>query len=334
MKDYQNLKDGQRFDAPAKTNLFDDVVYWSSRMTSQDLSLIHEDPRYIALPMYKLVLVDWHTVLYYMTSVLGRMEWGFQRPHWGGRPQEIDDLLKRISPWRRSVPYYQTMIEKAIARLFPDQSAAKFAAPAGNSGHEPATGLLHSFKANRTVTGVQCLLNDFYDVKRQMDAMLVRIKNIESTATNAISIEETRRNKTASRLLFLATIFIPLNFTTSLLSISTDFTKAHESIKLFFIIGLPLTLIALVSVDLSHPTEDGFLMRKLRKLQGKPERKADFAPRHAKKKKRQGTSYAHIKTDSSDGATGSKVPKDHVKSTHRSIWKYVGVLRESNKHST
>ena len=268
------------FDAPEHKSLFKDTIYWCEKLTPDDLDLVDRDPRCMALSMIKLVIADWLTVLKYMTTMLGKMEWEFDKPHWAEDPQEIDDLLKKLSPWRRNVGYYETMISEAIARLFPPEVRAPLHASPGTDS--PFDASPHTSAISQNDTGVRSLWTDFQNVKRQMDEIQARIKSIERTATNSINIEESRRaveesrrsvkgNEYLSRLTLLATIFIPLNFTSSFLSISPDFLTAHQTIWLFFVIGIPMTCLALLVVDLSHPDDNGFCKRRLRRLRGQPE---------------------------------------------------------------
>lgn len=106
-----------------------------------------------------------------------------------------------------------------------------------------------------------------------MNESQARIRTIENIAMNGINAEEARRavkqNGNLTRLTGLATIFIPLNFTSSFLSISPDFSAAKMSFWLFFAIGIPLTLAALLIVDLSHPKGKGFLVKKCGQLREK-----------------------------------------------------------------
>ncbi|KAF2167750.1 hypothetical protein M409DRAFT_65858 [Zasmidium cellare ATCC 36951] len=240
----------KEFEAPKRVKFFDDIKYWCGRLSPQDLDLVNHDPRCIALPVYKMILADWLTTLKYMIAQLGKIEWEFERPHWGEKPSDIDSLLKKLSPWRRNVGYYQTMIGEAIARLYPPEVRAPLHALGATSvpnGTDPAAA--HFYIPDNHDNGVSALWVDFRNVKRQIDEIQVRLKSIETMATNGINIEESRRavkqNKNLARLTFLATIFIPLNFTSSFLSISPDFASAHQSIWLFFAIGIPVTLLSL-----------------------------------------------------------------------------------------
>lgn len=242
---------------PARTTLFEEVVYWSSKLSVPELDTVRNDldSRSIALPMMRLVLADWRTTLKYMATMLGKIEWEFERPHWGEGPSEVEDSLKKLSPWRRNIPYYQTMISDAIDRLFSPEM------------RQP--GLVNPLSTPTPKAGILSLLYDFRVVQSQMDGNEQRIEKIQTIATNSINIEESRRavrqNQNLARLTFLATIFIPLNFTSSFLSMSPDFSAAKQTIWMFFAIGFPLTLFALVIVDLSHPQE-GIIAKKWKAL--------------------------------------------------------------------
>ncbi|CAK4031897.1 hypothetical protein DOTSEDRAFT_73705 [Lecanosticta acicola] len=264
----------QSFDAPERKSLFEDVVYWSERMTAQDLALADRDPRCLALSMLKLVIADWLTVLKYMTSTLGKLEWELEVPHWGrGGVHETDRLLKKLSPWRRNVGYYETMISQAIARLFPPEVRAPLhtSAPAGaNAFDTPLRPPDHYWSYDQSHdTGIRSLWLDFQNVKRQMDEVQARIRDIEQIAFNASNIEESRRaveqNRSIGTLTFLATIFIPLNFTSSFLSISADFSEARTTVLLWFAIGIPLTVLTLLVLNLLHRGRKGYLLKALRK---------------------------------------------------------------------
>ena len=254
-------------EAPKRNSLFEDAVYWCARMTKHDIALAREDPKCIALPMYRLVLADWRTVQKYMSTMLGKIEWEFENPHWGEKPSDIDGSLRKLSPWRRNMSYYQGMIADAIHRLFPP---------------ELRTPVRGEYATSNSITGMTSLLHDFRIVQQQMDASQQRIEGIQTMATNSINIEESRRavqqNKNLARLTFLATIFIPMSFTSSFLSMSPDFLSATETIWIFFAIGIPLTAFALIVVDLSHPQE-GIIARKWRAISTRKKHQSDSSSR-------------------------------------------------------
>lgn len=219
-------------------------------MSQAELQLVREDPKCFAIPMIRLVLADWRTVLKYMATMLGKIEWEFEYPHWGEVPSDINASLRKLSPWRRNMHYYKAMVTDSIDRIF----APELLANIGCGSHNAST-------ANHA--GVRSLLYDFRKIQKLMDENQQHIEAIQNVATNLINIEESRRavkqNKNLARLTFLATIFIPLNFTSSFLSMSPDFSGATQTVWIFFVIGIPLSLTVLAVVDLSNPSESEIL---------------------------------------------------------------------------
>lgn len=244
-------------------SLFEQLVYWSGKLTEKDLAAIRADPKCISIPMLKLVLADWLTTLKYMTARLGLIEWEMEKPHWGENPSEMDALMKKLAPWRRNIGYYQAMVNETIARLFPHTLQAQFdTATQIDPMSSPVTAQISAGFNSQMLS----LWPDFKIVKQQMNDVHARIMSIQTTATNAINIEESRRavemnenalqqNKNLARLTFLATIFIPMNFTSSFLSMSPDFFEANKTVWLFFVLAIPITVSALIVVDLTHPDE-------------------------------------------------------------------------------
>ncbi|KAK3617484.1 hypothetical protein LTR56_025247 [Elasticomyces elasticus] len=245
---------------PAHKTLFEEVVHWSSIMTEKELEKVRSDPKSIGVPVFRLVLADWRLVLKYMATMLAKIEWEVLKPHWGENPGDFDASLGKLSPWIRNMPYYQGMIAEAIDRIFqlpPD--IRPFPTPGDPTQPRPTHGL-------------PSLLHDFHLVQRSMDASQRRFEFNQTKASNSINIEEARRavqqNQNLARLTFLATIFIPLSFTSSFLSMSPDFEAATQTIWMFFAIGVPLTIIALATVDLSHPQKGGIIREQWRALSG------------------------------------------------------------------
>jgi len=254
-EDTPSMKSEDPVETCTRVSLFEDAIFWSSRMTDADLQLARDDPKCIAIPMMRLVLADWRTVLKYMTTIFGKIEWEIEKPHWGDVPNNVDKTLQKLSPWKRNIHYYKAMVGDAINRIFPP----KFRTHLNLGGAIPST----------EDSGIYDLLHDFRIVQSQMESSQQRIESIQLTATNAINIEEARRavqqNKHLARLTFLATAFLPLNFTSSFLSMSPDFNASNGPVWLFFAIGLPLMILALLIVDLSRPKE-GKVIRMLKKL--------------------------------------------------------------------
>ncbi|KAM3421811.1 hypothetical protein BST61_g2189 [Cercospora zeina] len=286
-------------DAPPRTSLFEDVVYWCCKLTPDDLKLVKDEPRYLALPMYRLIIADWLVVLKCMTTMFSLIEWSFAKPHWGESLTDIDELLKKLAPWRRNVPFYQGMVDDTIARLFPSIAVVNPAAPANLVVPAPDIS-----------KGIYSLWSDFKNIKHQLDEHKRRIQSMQTMATNAINTEEARRavtqNRNLARLSFLATFFIPINFTSSFLSMSPDFPTAsnYTTIWLFFVLGIPITILAFIIVDWTKPGKEGFTRKAWLKVSPEkpkvPEVMGQQAPELGEKVKKTKTlAWPYPRSDSS-----------------------------------
>ncbi|SMR48836.1 unnamed protein product [Zymoseptoria tritici ST99CH_1A5] len=258
--------------SPSQNNLYENIIYWSTRMTPEDIARVHEDPRSIALPMYRLVVADWLVVLMYMTAMLFDIDWAIVKPHWAkNNLDRIDKLLDRLSPWNRNMSCYKNMISESVARLFPETE-------------EGQNGALHRSPTSTPLlpssSPLMCLWPDFRKVAQQMAAVQLRMTRVQTMVTDAITNEEAHQaveqNRELARLTVLAAIFIPLSFTASFLSMSPDFFNATQTIWLFFVLGVPVTVVALATVDLTRPDQSGLCHRAWKSVSGKTEQKTEW----------------------------------------------------------
>lgn len=205
-------------------------------MSQHDLSSIQRDAKCIAIPMFRLVIADWLAALRYMTTMLRQLEWEFEKPHWGEEPSDIDHVLKSLSPWRRNIGYYLAMINENIARLFPVDTTATSSPYL--SGDQKYSGILD-------------LWDDFRNIRQKMNEVQARINSIEAVATAAINVEESRRAVREARslrsLTVLSTIFIPLSFAASFISVTVDASSALSMLGMYVKVAIPLTLISLLA---------------------------------------------------------------------------------------
>ncbi|KAF7195353.1 hypothetical protein HII31_03245 [Pseudocercospora fuligena] len=249
------LKDTNRpAEAPQGKSLFDDVVLESSRMSSHDLVLIQDDPKCMAIPMLKFIVADWLILIKYMATMLSLIEWSFERPTDSGVDiiAGMENQLRKLSPWRRNFVYYETMIAESIARLFPNEY---------EKANDPNN--IDCKIDGMKLSGLHALYADFRTVEHLMKETKSRLERMESKFASAISLADSHRadnsmkqNRSLGRITMLATIFLPLNFASSFLSMSPDFSANTDTFWLFFALGVPLTLIVVVFVLITrHGTE-------------------------------------------------------------------------------
>lgn len=255
----ESWKNGQspRLEAVTRGSLFEDVVYYCCLLGDAELINIRRDPRSLLLPMLKLVVGDWLVVLKYMTTVFAQVEWSLTKPHWASA-QEINQVLQKVLPWRRNLGHYSSIVTESMRHLFPRIATTD---PVSLIMNTPCEG------------GILDFLSDFRNIKQQLDERKEHMSSLHVVATNlvdAVTNEESRRaaeqSKNLARLTFLATFFIPLSFTTSFLSMSPDFSNAEQTIWLFFVLGIPITVVAFLLVDWIKPGDRGFTKRLWQKL--------------------------------------------------------------------
>lgn len=245
---------------PTHKTLFQDLIYWVRNMSNGEIAAIRKDPRSVAVPYLRLVLSDWRLVLKYMVTVLTKVELEFDKPHWAEGEVAVEEILKKLSPWQRNLPSYQSMIDEAIDRIFqfPPVLHSEIGDKPAITADEPQSARMHT---RRPKTGLLSLLHDFRLVQQLMDKNHNRIKTIQTVVTNVTNAAEAKRagnqNNNVLRLTLLGIFFLPMNFTTSFLSMSPNIGGSTQTIILFFEIGIPLTVLAFLTLDLWRP--DGFI---------------------------------------------------------------------------
>lgn len=132
------------------------------------------------------------------------------------------------------MPLYDSMILETINTLFGD---------AGQSSGQPSN--------NLTATK-----RDFQLLHSRMEGLQNRIERIVAVTTAVMSIEESRRaldqNRNLARLTYLAVIFIPMSFVSSLFSMTDDLSTLKATFWVYFTVAIPLSIIALGVADFLH----------------------------------------------------------------------------------
>jgi Mg2+ and Co2+ transporter CorA len=94
---------------------------------------------------------------------------------------------------------------------------------------------------------------DFLLIQAQVEALKSRIQRIMTITAAVISIEESRtamhQNKNFARLTYLAAVFVPLSFVSSLFSMSENLSALKTTFWIFFIVAIPLSIITLGVAD-------------------------------------------------------------------------------------
>ncbi|KAF2237277.1 hypothetical protein EV356DRAFT_496865 [Viridothelium virens] len=220
------------FEGPPRTSIFDDVLYWTQRLPNEDGVAFAAQPQTLVYRMLQLVCAEWLTLCRYVGARLVQIEWELENPDFRRDPSSIDASLRKLHPWRRSVPQYRSMLADTIDKLFRETSD------------------------KNTDEGLQDLQRDFEIVHKDIASLQDRIERIVLVATAIVSIEESRRafgqNKNLTRLTYLAVVFVPLSFVSSFFSMTNDLGSLGQTFWVYFAVAIPLSFIALGVADFLH----------------------------------------------------------------------------------
>ncbi|PPJ61413.1 hypothetical protein CBER1_09468 [Cercospora berteroae] len=221
-------------------------------LTLYEVRHISASTQMIAQPALNIMIKEWLLVIQYMTAQVGRMEWEFQRPSFAENSGDLALLASRAFPWRRTMKFYKNWVRDILDHI---------SIIATKENHTGANLLVDSFSTNMAEpNGLQTVIPDLQCILRRLDEISELIERLSVMASSAGSLEEARRsrealqqNRSLGLLSFLATIFLPLNFATSFLSMSPNFSASQNTFWLFFAIGIPLTVIVVSLIRFLRP---------------------------------------------------------------------------------
>ncbi|GME66479.1 hypothetical protein EV356DRAFT_496865 [Neofusicoccum parvum] len=209
---------------PPRTSAFEDVIFWTKKMTDQDIANISHHPALFAEQLLCLVCSEWMILLRYVSTRIANVDWDLENPDFLKDPNCIESALRRLHPWRRSVPRYLEMISETIEAL----------------SRYKESSLEQSEVFSR-------LLPDFFSIQAQLKTLETQIDRLVAVASTTVSIEETRgafrQNRDVVRLTYLAFIFFPLTFISSIFSMSSDLSSLKTTFYIYFPISIALTFI-------------------------------------------------------------------------------------------
>src|ERR1700761_3097476 len=106
---------------PPNGSLFDDVVYWTQKsyFPSPNSTLDPNSGPIIPVQAFlHLVCAEWLTMISYLSTRLGQLEWEISFPEDFLLEEAADSSLKKLHVWRRLVPLYMEMLDETLKRVF------------------------------------------------------------------------------------------------------------------------------------------------------------------------------------------------------------------------
>jgi Mg2+ and Co2+ transporter CorA len=213
------------------------------------------NPQVLAKPTLYTICAEWLIVCDYVRARLAQIEWELELPRlFRSKGDAIDTSLKRLHTWRRQIPVMREMVQETIDHALP--TAARLTTLAPSSVTSPTSPVsTRSIKTDLftinfdEANGFEDIIPDFRRVLTVVNELQQRVDRLTGIVTSEISIEDSRRglveNHNMARLTWLASIFIPLSFISSMYSMNEDITALKSTYGWFFLTAVPFTLLVM-----------------------------------------------------------------------------------------
>jgi Mg2+ and Co2+ transporter CorA len=215
-------------------------------------NLASVNPQVLAKPALYTICAEWLVVCDYVKTRLSQIERELEMPRlFRSKGDAIESSLKRLHTWRRQIPVFKEMVTETIQYALP--AAARLAAAPGAPimpPHSPLSArslVLDTEGINfEDYTGYEDVAPDFWRVSKAIDVLQERVDRLTDIVTSEINIEDSRRglveNHNMARLTWLATVFIPLSFISSMYSMNEDITALKSTYGWYWLTAVPFTL--------------------------------------------------------------------------------------------
>jgi Mg2+ and Co2+ transporter CorA len=225
---------------------------WFEKVGSRE-----NNPQILAKPALYTICAEWLVVCDYVKARLSQIERELEMPRlFRSKGDAIDTSLKRLHTWRRQIPVFKEMVTETLEHALP--AAARLAALRSTTFSAPTSPLsVVSRLTNDAVinfdnlAGYEDIVPDFQRVLAAVNVLQERVDRLTGIVTSEIGIEDSRRglkeNHNMARISWLATIFIPLSFISSMYSMNEDISALRTTYGWFFLTAIPFTLIIMLA---------------------------------------------------------------------------------------
>lgn len=209
----------------------------------------------------------------YIKTRLNQIEWEIVQPgSFLTKDKDIDKELGKLHYWRRVMPVYRAMLADTFLRVFgeaqlgdrtnvdrSDQPLAVLSelGPGGRSSTLTASTHGSSRTTGATSTTLDELMShvcihaykeDYTSILNSLEEYQSRIDRLTEVFTAMISLQDSRRgykdNKNLRWLTCLATIFIPLSFVATMLSMTTNpLTDLRDAVVMWAEVSVPSAVV-------------------------------------------------------------------------------------------
>lgn len=204
-----------------------------------------------------IVCDEWLTLIDYVGARLQQIDLELAFPdNFVNKEESIQESLRKLHHWRRIVPGYRQRVSETLLRISRETKVEKVGPQDLGAGGDAE----QTESADWTLS--DCLDSDCiqaYTKELQLILNLLgeqqeKLEHIIGGALGIINVAEAMKsyndNKHLQYLTWIATIFLPLNFVATMLSMAEDPFQLGQSAKLWAEVALPSGLLTVLLVAL------------------------------------------------------------------------------------
>ncbi|KAH8692236.1 hypothetical protein BGW36DRAFT_348443 [Talaromyces proteolyticus] len=217
--------------APSRHGMLEDLIYYWNLKLPTDFD--PTSPTLLSLCFYplRIIAAEWANVLAVMNYHMKRYEYSVE----GQRilSQDLDLLntdLNSLQRWRRRNLSSQRKID-AISRFVTSQMASESQIDADVPRNNYADS--------------DYLVSDYAHLTSRLNQYSQRLESMLPVVMSLVQISDSRRSlaeaANISRLTYLAFVFVPLSFASSLFSMNPDTSPGGNHFWVYFAVALPIT---------------------------------------------------------------------------------------------
>ena len=222
-----------RCERRSRGSMLGETIHWLRQMSANEIRSIPQDPRILCRKPLSIVCSEWIMLLRYANTRFSQLEWAVEAPDLRHKGEGLALTLDNLHTWRRRFPIYKNILSEGMEKIIRRDD------------------FLYS-----TDNSLRVLEKDFEFLLSNLDDLHSRAERMMSVVTAVLSIEESQKalqqNRSLGRLTYLAAIFVPLSFISSFFSMSEDITRLDKTFWIYFVVALPVTLMALFVTRYSH----------------------------------------------------------------------------------
>ena len=230
---YDSLEEAMKSPGPPRTGLFDDLGHYFEHHSNK---LDKTDPTCTTYFMKLIVASHYIHVYHYTRGLFDQLEFQLdRRKNFAVRKPEatLQPFWSDLHHFRRRLEYYTRHLGTILLHLGIDETIIS-----PQEAKDPA---------DKNFLHLQC---QFRDLEQRSDAIFSSYSVLTGISTSQQGLFEA---KAAQNLQYLATVFLPLSFAASLLSMNGQYGPGHKSFWVYVVMSAGMFAIVLTCVLVLRP---------------------------------------------------------------------------------